>query len=155
MRHRQIIATLDIRRLAVHARMSEFMPLRDRTRGPPLAGNKRRTFQEDAVSRRIIKWPRQYVTDPAKIDAIRQVFRTRFSDVYKNIDVAEVSRAARKNVLFVKLTGEGESYCLNIQGRHRSNRIYGVIEHGFAMLKCHCTCDDFTGRIQGLCKNCI
>ena len=116
----------------------EFMPLRDRTRGPPLAGNKRRTFQEDAVSPRIIKWPRQYVTDPAKIDAIRQVFRTRFSDVYKNIDVAEVSRAARKNVLFVKLTGEGESYCLNIQGRHRSNRIYGVIEHGFAMLKCHC-----------------
>lgn len=52
--------------------------------------------------------------------------------------------------LLVELSGEGESYCLNIGKDHKSNRVYGVVEKGVgAYLRCHCTCDTTMGRRSG------
>lgn len=118
----------------------EYSPLKVPARGgPPRPGKKERVYEDDGKSMQ--KWPKVSVTDPDRLRAIQAIFRTRFKrhahDVYANVSITSVRFAARKGAYYAQFSGEGENYCMNIKGRHRSNRVYGVVERNSAYVQCH------------------
>ena len=133
-----------------------YSALKTRPNAPPKPGSKRRTFAEEARS--LQKWPKVEVVDAEKRKCLLDLFRKRFAHVgggvYKRVDLSSVKFSARNNCYYAQLSGEGESFCLNVGRSHRSNRIYGVVDHHSAYLKCHCSCATTEGRVSGkMCRD--
>ena len=132
-----------------------YSELRVRANAPPKPGNKRRAFAEE--SRSVSKWPKVEVVDGEKRRCLQALFRRRFAHVgggvYSNVNVSSVRYSARNNTYYAQFSDEGESYCMNIGGRHKSNRVYGVVDHHSAYVRCHCSCATTVGRISGkMCR---
>lgn len=125
-----------------------YTEMKTRKNGPPLPGSKKRAFPEESASMR--KWPKVAVTNSAKLECLRNIFRTRFHSTYKNVDISHVNYAAKTGTYFAQFCNEGESFCMNIDGRHRSNRVYGVVQNNMAFIRCHCNCATTEGRRTGV-----
>ena len=103
---------------------------------PPAPGNKKRAFEADKSSMSRIGWPKQEITDTAILHCLRRIFRTRFNDVYKDVDV-KVNFRSKTSSYYVQLRGEADQYCLNVGRDHTHNRVYGIVTRQYAMLRCH------------------
>ena len=121
-----------------------YAEMKQRSNGPPVPGSKKRIFPEESTSVR--KWPKETVTDRVKIECLRNIFRTRFHKTYANVDISHVNYAPKTKTFYAQFCNEGESYCMNIEGRHRSNRVYGVVSNSVAYIRCHCNCATMEGR---------
>lgn len=129
-----------------------YSALKKRARGPSEAGNKSRRFPEESKSMRA--WPKVPVTDARKLECIQSIFRTRFHPVYANVTISQINYSSKNSTYYAQFSGEGENFCLNINGRHKSNRVYGVVGLTHAYIRCHCNCNTLQGRIQNkLCRD--
>ncbi|MFM2394769.1 MAG: Dishui lake phycodnavirus 1 [Bacteroidota bacterium] len=68
-----------------------------------------------------------------------------YSDV-----VSEIALSEHGNILVKSCV----KYCMNIGKEHNSCGVYFFIHKtGYLVQKCHCSCDNLTGRKHGLCKD--
>ena len=76
------------------------------------------------------------MTDTPRLDCLRRIFRTRFNDVYKDVDIT-VNFRSNTSTYYVQLKGEADHYCLNVGRDHNHNRVYGIVNREQATLRCH------------------
>lgn len=128
-----------------------YSALRQRDRREPCVGKKRRSFPDERVSMQREKWPANaLVTDTTVCAKLTRLFRMRFSPVYANVKLSPIKYSPRLKQYYVQFSGEGESWCLNKNGRHGGNRMYGIVTSTLATLKCHCSKSVVEGRVYGI-----
>lgn len=85
------------------------------------------------------------ITDPAKVEVIHQLM-CNHSEMYRSCYPTKI-RKTNDTTIKVTIGGDNATYCLNLRGKHRSNRVYMEISKGGkgarmygSSMKCFCRC---------------
>jgi hypothetical protein len=118
-----------------------------------LNGKKVRRFKEDAQVLSKIKNKIFLPHDHEKFRIVEEYIRTMINPKYAELSVEHIFTNTKGQWYIVNVSGDASSFCMNVNRKHSSNKIYFLITADGIYQKCYSRKNELKGRKFGLCKD--
>jgi len=112
-----------------------------------------RRFKEDAGVISKIRNKIYLPRDPQKFQEVETYLRGMVNPKYRSISVDQIFTSPKGAWFIINVTGDGSSFCMNLNRDHKNNKIYFLLTKDGIYQKCYCRCPTLQGRRFGYCKN--